>query len=262
MTEKIPRSPRGWIRLGALGLIWMSACGGKAAQSGSTSTSNSDGQDTSASATGSQDSDASTAPLPACGWPASLDPTDGSTGACVAARTYLACQGSNGDGLDCISNDLTQCPGPNRVVGETFSACKDECNANEYAVACGGPGPAPPPAPPSGCRSLPSGPGGGSISCCPCEPAETDPTGDVQGVSDDDGGSFVCGVSTCDGSVQICEDVQGGPPPGVGYDDCIPIPTMCVGDVTCTCVISELKGRGASGCSAMERNITVQIDVP
>jgi hypothetical protein len=101
--------------------------------------------------------------LPACTWPAALDPPDVSTTACVAARTYLSCKLPNGGGEDCLSNDPTRCSGG--IAGPT---CTDLCNANEYAVACGGPGPAQPPPLPSGCRSLLAGPGGGISGCCPC----------------------------------------------------------------------------------------------
>jgi hypothetical protein len=107
--------------------------------------------------------------LPACTWPASLDPTDSSTGQCAAYRTFLSCKGSNGGGEGCLSNDPTQCPGPNPVVGVTFSGCEDQCNADEYAVGCGGVGPAGPSAQlPAGCRSLPPNPGGVLFGCCPC----------------------------------------------------------------------------------------------
>ena len=62
----------------------------------------------------------------------------------------------------------TQCPGPDAVPDETFSECEDQCDADEYAVECGGVGPAPSPPLPAGCRSLLSGPGGGITGCCPC----------------------------------------------------------------------------------------------
>ncbi len=113
------------------------------------------------------DGDASTV-LATCAWPSSLDRTDGAVGQCVAARTYLACSGSDGSGELCLSDDATQCPGPNAVVGETFGSCHDLCRPDEYAVACGGPGPGPWPSPPAECRSLAPGPGGGSVACCPC----------------------------------------------------------------------------------------------
>lgn len=116
-----------------------------------------------------EQSDGNASALAACRWPASLDPADAAIGQCVAARTYLSCKGSKGGGQGCLSSDPTQCPGPNPVVGETFSACVDQCKANEYAVACGAAGPGPWPEPPTGCRVLPAGPGGGSISCCPRE---------------------------------------------------------------------------------------------
>jgi hypothetical protein len=122
--------------------------------------------------------------LPTCTWPASLDPVDGSSDACVAARTYLACQDSNGGGEDCLSNDPTQCPGPDLTAGVTYSACVDQCHANEYAVGCGGIGPGPSPSLPAGCRNLPAGPGGGSVGCCPCG-SDSNMDGGVDGVTTD-----------------------------------------------------------------------------
>jgi hypothetical protein len=107
-----------------------------------------------------------------CSWPARYDATDGGVvGQCVAARLYLSCRGSNGGGESCLSNDPTQCPGPNPVVGVTFSDCQNQCKVGEYALACGGPGPGPWPQPTPECRSSgPQGPGGGVTVCCPCGP--------------------------------------------------------------------------------------------
>jgi hypothetical protein len=252
----------GLIGLSALALIGMSACGGKSAQSDSASGEDSQAQNGSDSSSDSP-SGGDMAALPACGWPATLDPADGSTGQCVAARTYLECQGSKGGGEGCLSSDATQCPGPDPISGETFSACKDQCNADEYAVGCGGPGPGPWPAPPAGCRGLPSGPGGGSLSCCPCGATESpDSASDALVFTDDDGGSFACASSTCDGRAQVCEHVEGGPPPGVDFYACIPIPAVCDRDVSCACVTMALRGRGANECSAAGTDLTVQIDVP
>jgi hypothetical protein len=104
-----------------------------------------------------------------CAWPASFDSADSSVGQCVAAQAYLSCRGSNGGGLDCLSNNLTECPGPNFTPGVSYSNCENQCHSDEYALACGSAGPRPWPQPPAVCRSLPSGPGGGSISCCPCD---------------------------------------------------------------------------------------------
>src|SRR4030081_3933934 len=87
-------------------------------------------------------STSSGAALPACTWPASLDPSDASDGRCVAARAYLTCTAPGGGGAACISNDLTQCPGS---AGET---CEDQCHADEYGAACGKVGPGSSPAPP------------------------------------------------------------------------------------------------------------------
>jgi hypothetical protein len=131
---------QGSIGIAAFALIWMSACSAPAAQ------------------TDSQ----------ACTWPAILDPADVSTGQCVAARALLSCQGSNGSGEGCLSNDPMQCPSQNHTPGVTYSACQDQCNADEYAVACGGPGPASSVSPPDGCRQLLATPGGVVYVCCPC----------------------------------------------------------------------------------------------
>ena len=244
-----------WFVFAAPTLIGMSACGGASAQTGSHGSGVSTGS--TVDATGA-------AALMACSWPAGVDAGADSSGQCIAARTYLACQGSNGGGENCLSNDPTQCPNPNLTAGVTFSDCNDQCHADEYAVGCGGPGPGPYPAPPAGCRSLPSGPGGGTISCCPCGEAGTNDSGSDPLVwSDDDGGSFSCAsAAACDGHLQVCEHVLGGPPPGADFYACIPIPASCESDVSCACVTSALRGRGASDCAAAGSNITVQIDVP
>jgi hypothetical protein len=264
--------------LAACALIWMSSCAGKSAQSDSGSGGTAqNGTDASAEdATGG----GTTVGLPACTWPASLDAADGETGQCVAARAYLSCKGSNGGGELCLSNDPTQCPGLNPIVGTTFFGCVDQCAADEYAVGCGGPGPGPWPQPPAGCRSLPSGPGGGSVLCCPCDqvalpdaasdaPVLRDVDGDAdaaksgEGGSDAGAGSFDCGgTMTCDGHSQLCEHVQGGPAPGVNFYQCSPIPAACMADVSCTCVTSALALNGATSCAATGGNLTVQIDTP
>jgi hypothetical protein len=87
--------------------------------------------------------------LPACTWPASLDRPDVYTTACIADRTYDICETLDDGGSRCGVN---------------------ACMADEYAVSCGGPGPAQPPPLPTGCRSVVSGPGGGISGCCPCDP--------------------------------------------------------------------------------------------
>jgi hypothetical protein len=106
--------------------------------------------------------------LPACSWPTGFDSPEAAVGQCIAARVYLSCRGSNGGGMECLSDTLTECPGPNPTPGVSYSDCDDQCQPGEYALACGGPGPGPWPQPPTTCHVLPSGPGGGSISCCPC----------------------------------------------------------------------------------------------
>jgi hypothetical protein len=88
--------------------------------------------------------------LPICTWPASLDQPDAYTTACVASRTELNC------------GPVTVVPPPDAAALN----CTNECMPTEYAVTCGGPGVTVPL--PSGCRSLPAGPGGSVQGCCPC----------------------------------------------------------------------------------------------
>lgn len=91
--------------------------------------------------------DSSSTTLPACTWPASLDRPDVYTTQCYAARTYPICETLDSGATHCGIN---------------------ACAADEYAVFCGGPGPAQPPPLPSGCRAAVSGPGGNIAGCCPC----------------------------------------------------------------------------------------------
>jgi hypothetical protein len=216
------------------------------------------------SSTRSETGDASRV-LAACGWPASLDRgADGAIGQCVAARTYLACTASDGSGENCLSDDPTQCPGPNPVIGVTFGSCRDLCKTNEYAVACGGVGPGPWPSPPAQCRTLPPGPGGGSVACCPCgsDAPRSDAAGDMSTTPIDASDPFDCGGTvTCDAASQVCQHVAGGVPPGVDLYSCSPIPTACAGDLSCACVAAALSP-GAGRCTAAGAHLTVQIDVP
>ena len=105
----------------------------------------------------------------ACSWPADLNSTDLSTAQCRVAHALLSCEGSNGTSASCISNDPTQCPGPNPQPGVSFT-CTNQCNAGEYAATCGGVGPQSGPSaqPPTDCRNMGVNPGGISYYCCPC----------------------------------------------------------------------------------------------
>ncbi len=122
---------------------------------------------------GSQD-----AALPACSWPAIYNvdaSTVGASGACTAGRAYLACTGSNGGGELCVSDSLTQCPGPNATPGVTYSNCQNQCHDDEYVLICGAIGPPMADAsatstPPAACRPGPDNPSGREPYCCPCNP--------------------------------------------------------------------------------------------
>jgi hypothetical protein len=86
------------------------------------------------------------------------------------ARYFLQCgPGNDITGL-CLSDDPTACQGPNAIPH-----CTDQCEADEYAVSCGGPpvldadgSVQPTPLPPSACRSMGGTPGGNVFYCCPC----------------------------------------------------------------------------------------------
>src|SRR5664280_2284915 len=97
-------------------------------------------------------SDAGNSEQSQCTWPAKFDIPNPPEGGCTAARALLNCEGSNGGGMSCTTNDPTQCPGPNLTPGVIYSNCVDQCNPDEYALACGGIGPGPIADPPSTCR--------------------------------------------------------------------------------------------------------------
>jgi len=81
-----------------------------------------------------------------CLWPANLDNPDAGDSGCYAVRSYPSCQ----------------------TLGGSDSQCENACTSQEYAVICGGPGPAQPPPLPAGCRAISSGPGGNNVGCCEC----------------------------------------------------------------------------------------------
>jgi hypothetical protein len=70
--------------------------------------------------------------------------------------------------------------------------------------------------------------------------------------------AFACGEgATCDGLNQICAHVVGEAAPG-----CITLPTACVRDVSCGCLVDALRERGASQCSGEGRHLSLRIDAP
>ena len=92
----------------------------------------------------------------------SLNPTDAARVSWAPGRFSLECALANGSTENCLSNDATACGGS--VLG-----CINQCAAGEYGWSVGGIGPgvaAPPP--PAGCRTVPPGPGGPGVTCCPC----------------------------------------------------------------------------------------------
>ena len=101
-------------------------------------------------------------PLPACTWPSELDKGKATGATCYPARAYVSCTLPGGVDDHCLSDKPTTCPG----VGP-FDPCMNECQPNEYAVACGGKA-GPIPDPPTGCRAISPSPAGYKYYCCPC----------------------------------------------------------------------------------------------
>jgi hypothetical protein len=89
---------------------------------------------------------------------------DGGPGACRVGMHSLRCTESDVTCLCVTDGDsCNQC---------AASTCHDVCNADEYALVCGGlPTPDAPfdyASAPDGCRSLGVTPGGSEFFCCPC----------------------------------------------------------------------------------------------
>lgn len=105
----------------------------------------------------------------------SLDDVDSGVRACVVGQAHVQCYFSSGAGYGCLSDDPTTCSifGP-----ENGATCTNDCEANEYAVSCGGP---PKYTSPDGsigfsyqevpevCKIIVGNPSGNVIACCPCE---------------------------------------------------------------------------------------------
>jgi hypothetical protein len=71
---------------------------------------------------------------------------------------------------------------------------------------------------------------------------------------------FACGsAATCDGRVQVCDNVNGGVGPGVDTFQCVAIPAVCASNVSCACLIPAL---AVTSCSADGSNVTVYDEVP
>jgi hypothetical protein len=109
-------------------------------------------------------------PPTACPMLASLNSTDAAAVSWGAGRMWLECKYTDGTTEDCLSNDVTGCPGPGTIGGDLVG-CSDLCAANEYGLSYGGVGPlaAPPSiALPAGCGSARYSPAGSVSYCCPC----------------------------------------------------------------------------------------------
>jgi len=108
-------------------------------------------------------------PLPACPMLAKLNSTDAAAVSWGSGRKLLECKFTDGTTEDCLSNDVTGCPGA--VMSGDLVGCSDLCAADEYGLSYGGVGPLA--APPSidlpiGCGSGRYTPAGVAFYCCPC----------------------------------------------------------------------------------------------
>jgi hypothetical protein len=111
--------------------------------------------------------DAAPAALPACGMP-KIDQGDAAPGQCKVDRTLLSCLLPDGSSEICTSDNPASCPD---LGVAAIQSCIDRCAANEYAIACGAPGPSSGNfAPPAvlNCHATVYTPGGVVFYCCPC----------------------------------------------------------------------------------------------
>jgi hypothetical protein len=109
-------------------------------------------------------------PLPVCPMLANLNSTDAAAVSWGSGRMLLECKFTGGTTEDCLSNDVTGCPGPVMTSGDLVG-CSDLCAADEYGLSYGGVGPlaAPPSIDlPTGCGSGRYTPAGVAFYCCPC----------------------------------------------------------------------------------------------
>jgi hypothetical protein len=82
---------------------------------------------------------------------------------CTEAHAMLECTSDSGSAEGCLS-DAGGCEG-----SDPSAVCTNQCTPNEYAAACGSPGPSSNDTPPSTkCRSVLITPGGVAFYCCPC----------------------------------------------------------------------------------------------
>jgi len=78
------------------------------------------------------------------------------------------------------------------------------------------------------------------------------------------GPDFLCGTSAkglmCWGGTQYCYEGAGGPPPGVGFAKCEPLPCGCENDLGCGCV--DASASQACFCRESGGQITVMCSFP
>jgi hypothetical protein len=102
-------------------------------------------------------------PLPACTWPSELNKGATTGATCFPSRAYVTCTLTSGVIEHCLNDKPAACPGV-----DPFEPCQDECQPDEYAVACGGVAGRSIPDPPAGCRAITPSPAGLQYYCCSC----------------------------------------------------------------------------------------------
>jgi hypothetical protein len=94
--------------------------------------------------------------------------------------------------------------------------------------------------------------------------AEVPSDGAIATAADASNPFFYCDSGTrnpliCDGRMEACKIVNGGPPPGINPPTCVVLPPSCQSAPTCTCVEAAA---GSGMCVNNGGNFTVTEDVP
>jgi hypothetical protein len=218
--------------------------------SGSNGGSGSSGSSGSNGASGSSGSRGSSGSVGGSGSSGGGSGSSGSSGARDAGGNSRACTTKT----DCRTGELcgflesTRCT----ATGTCFPAPGVTCNAIVLACACDGTDFN------IACNGLPSGyvpkPLAHTGACALDSDGGSSDAGRGSGSDGGrDAGSFACGPHSCDVATEFCYEAGGGavlPDGGSNFTyACTPIPTQCLPNPTCTCVVDADAGTHGCPCS-------------